>query len=74
VNGSVELHVRDEGPGFPPDFLAHAFERFTLPAAGRAGAGLGLSIVRMIAEAHGGSARAANVPDGGADVWLAVPR
>jgi hypothetical protein len=28
----------------------------------------------MIAEAHGGSAQAANVPDGGADVWLAVPR
>ena len=76
VNGSVELHVRDEGPGFQSDFLAHAFERFTLPAAGRdgAGAGLGLSIVRMIAEAHGGSAQAANVPDGGADVWLAVPR
>jgi len=76
VNGSVELHVRDEGPGFPPDFLVHAFERFTLPGPGRdgAGAGLGLSIVRMIAEAHGGSAQAANAPDGGADVWLAVPR
>ena len=76
VNGSVELHVRDEGPGFPPDFLAHAFERFTLPAPGHdgAGAGLGLSIVRMIAEAHGGSAQAANAPGGGADVWLAVPR
>jgi heavy metal sensor kinase len=76
VNGSVELHVRDEGPGFPPAFLDHAFERFTLPGPGRgdAGAGLGLSIVRMIAEAHGGSAQAANAPDGGADVWLAVPR
>jgi heavy metal sensor kinase len=76
ANGSIELHVRDQGPGFPPDFLAHAFERFTLPGPARdgAGAGLGLSIVRMIAEAHGGSAQAANVPDGGADVWLAVPR
>jgi heavy metal sensor kinase len=76
VNGSVELHVHDEGPGFPPAFLAHAFERFTLPDPGRdgAGAGLGLSIVRMIAEAHGGTAEAENAPDGGADVWLAVPR
>jgi heavy metal sensor kinase len=76
VNGSVELHVHDEGPGFPPAFLDHAFERFTLPDAGRggAGAGLGLSIVRMIAEAHGGTAAAANAAGGGADVWLSVPR
>ena len=76
VNGSIELHVRDEGPGFPPDFLDRAFERFTLPDTARdgAGAGLGLSIVRMIAEAHGGSARAENAQGGGADVWLAVPR
>ncbi|MFL5921096.1 MAG: sensor histidine kinase [Gaiellaceae bacterium] len=75
VNGSVELHVRDEGPGFPPAYLDRAFERFALPDPGRdrAGAGLGLSIVRMIAEAHGGSAQAANAASGGADVWLAVP-
>jgi two-component system OmpR family sensor kinase len=76
VNGSVELHVQDEGPGFPPAFLDHAFERFTLPDPSRdgAGAGLGLSIVRMIAEAHGGTAAAANPAGGGADVWLSVPR
>jgi heavy metal sensor kinase len=76
VNGSVELHVQDEGAGFPPEFLGHAFERFTLPDPGRdgAGAGLGLSIVRMIAEAHGGTAEAVNGAEGGADVWLSVPR
>ena len=76
VNGSVELHVQDEGAGFPPDFLGRAFERFTLPDPGRdgAGAGLGLSIVRMIAEAHGGTAEAVNGAAGGADVWLSVPR
>jgi heavy metal sensor kinase len=76
VNGRVELHVEDGGGGFPPGFLDHAFERFSRPDAGRerGGAGLGLSIVRTIAEAHGGSADAANVPGGGADVWLAVPR
>jgi signal transduction histidine kinase len=76
VNGHVELHVRDEGAGFPREFLDGAFERFSRPDPGRerAGAGLGLSIVRMIAEAHGGSAAAENAPGGGADVWLALPR
>ena len=76
VNGRVELHVEDGGGGFPPAFLEHAFERFSRPDAARerGGAGLGLSIVRTIAEAHGGSADAANVHGGGADVWLAVPR
>jgi heavy metal sensor kinase len=75
-NGAVELHVADDGAGFPPSFLEHAFERFTRPQQGRApgGSGLGLSIVKAIAEAHGGQARAANVPGGGADVWLVLPR
>ncbi len=74
VNGTVELHVEDEGRGFPPDFFEHAFERFSRPQPGRegGGAGLGLSIVRAIAEAHGGNAEAANGQTGGADVWLAV--
>jgi two-component system OmpR family sensor kinase len=76
VDGSVELHVEDEGVGFPPDFLQVAFERFSRPQPGREGhgAGLGMSIARVIAEAHGGSADAANTPQGGADVWLALPR
>jgi two-component system OmpR family sensor kinase len=69
-----ELHVRDRGPGFPPEFLDQAFERFSRADPGRAGrgAGLGLSIVQMIAHAHGGEAHAAN-RDGGADVWLVIP-
>ncbi len=76
ANGTaVELHVRDEGPGFPPEFLEHAFERFTRPQRGRqgSGSGLGLSIVRAVAEAHGGRAQAANSHGGGADVWLVLP-
>jgi two-component system OmpR family sensor kinase len=74
-NGMVELHVRDEGPGFPPEFIAQAFERFTRadPARGRGGSGLGLSIVQMIARAHGGDARAANESDGGARVTIELP-
>ena len=75
ANGNVELHVTDEGHGFPPQFVDHAFERFTRPHRGRegVGSGLGLSIVQAIAQAHGGEAHASNAPDGGADVWLALP-
>ena len=69
-----ELHVTDDGLGFPPEFLDRAFERFSRAdgARGRGGAGLGLAIVRTIAEAHGGSAHAANRAPG-ADVWLSLP-
>jgi signal transduction histidine kinase len=71
----AELHVRDDGVGFPPEFLDRAFDRFTRAdaARGRGGAGLGLAIVQAIAIAHGGHASARNRPDGGADVWLDVP-
>jgi two-component system, OmpR family, sensor kinase len=72
------IDVADAGPGFPPDFLPRAFERFTRPDTGRArsdgGAGLGLAIVAAIAAAHGGSATARNGPDGGAVVTIALPQ
>ncbi len=73
-NGSVEIHVRDEGPGFPPAFLPRAFERFTRAdeARTRGGTGLGLAIASAIAVAHGGTAHAAN-RESGADVWIALP-
>jgi signal transduction histidine kinase len=71
----VELHVRDAGPGFPPGFEAHAFDRFTRAddARGAGGTGLGLAIVRAIARGHGGEAHIARGPVGGADAWLAIP-
>jgi signal transduction histidine kinase len=74
-NGVVEVHVRDQGSGFPPDFLGHAFERFTRAHESRSGhgAGLGLSIVQTIARAHGGHATATNHPEGGADVAIRLP-
>jgi signal transduction histidine kinase len=72
---TVELHVQDEGEGFPPAFLGHAFEPFARsdPSRSSRGAGLGLAIVDVIARAHGGSAHVANV-EGGVDVWLLLPR
>ena len=75
VDGTVELHVEDNGVGFPAEFLGRAFDRFTQPSAARGGggAGLGLAIVKTIAQAHGGTAGVANVADG-TDAWLSVPR
>jgi two-component system OmpR family sensor kinase len=73
-NGHLELHVRDEGAGFPPAFLPRAFDRFARAGGERRpGAGLGLAIVAAVATAHGGAAHAGNAPDGGADVWIALP-
>ena len=71
---AAEVHVTDEGDGFPPEFLPRAFERFSrAPGVRDGGSGLGLAIVATVAEAHGGSAHAANRPAGGADVWLVIP-
>jgi two-component system, OmpR family, sensor kinase len=74
-DGEVDLRVADEGPGFADEVLPVAFERFTREdeARGNGASGLGLAIVDAIARAHGGSARAANEPDGGAVVTLVLP-
>lgn len=74
-DGNIELHVLDRGPGFPPEFLPRAFERFSRadPARSRGATGLGLAITSAIAEAHQGQARAENRPGGGAHVWLTLP-
>ncbi|MGH2915332.1 MAG: ATP-binding protein [Solirubrobacteraceae bacterium] len=72
--GVTELHVLDDGPGFAPEFLPHAFERFSQgdPARSLGGTGLGLAIVRAIVEAHGGAVSVDNRGSGGADVWLTL--
>jgi two-component system sensor histidine kinase MprB len=70
-----ELMVADEGHGITDDDLPHVFDRFYRSPESRTmpGSGLGLSIVRQVAERHGGSVRAGRAPSGGAAFWLAVP-
>lgn len=74
VAGRAELHVGDEGDGFPDGFAARAFDRFSRAdeARSRGGAGLGLAIVQSIAAAHDGSAAVTNREGGGADVWITL--
>jgi two-component system OmpR family sensor kinase len=74
--GFVELHVQDEGEGFPEGFRDRAFHRFSRADEARSsgGSGLGLSIVDLVARAHEGRTGLKNRPGGGADVWISIPR
>ncbi|MQA73479.1 MAG: HAMP domain-containing protein [Solirubrobacterales bacterium] len=74
TEAGVELHVTDHGPGFPPAFVPHAFERFSRAERAGDGSGLGLAIVDAIARAHGGRADATNASGAGADVVILLPR
>ncbi|MFC4637947.1 ATP-binding protein [Deinococcus hohokamensis] len=74
------ISVRDHGPGFRPEDLARAFERFyradasrTRDPHGRASSGLGLAIARALVEAQGGELTARNHPEGGAEFTLRFP-
>jgi two-component system OmpR family sensor kinase len=72
------LTVADRGPGFPAEFLPHAFERFRRADTARAraggGTGLGLAIVETIVRAHHGRVDADNQDGGGAVVEIVLPR
>lgn len=75
VDGRAVVEVHDDGPGFDDDAASHAFERFTRgdPARQRAGgAGLGLALVKAIAEAHGGTVSLRSAP-GDTTVSVGLP-
>ena len=67
----VELAVADNGPGLPEGFGERWFEPYTTSKA--RGTGLGLAVVKKIAEEHGGSVRAENRAEGGAVFTLRLP-
>jgi signal transduction histidine kinase len=75
-DGTVRLWVRDEGPGIPRTDQARIFERFARASGGRRrseGAGLGLAIVRAIAEAHGGGVEVKSRPGAGSTFTIVIP-
>jgi signal transduction histidine kinase len=64
-NGAVILAVEDDGPGIAPELREKVFERFYRGTGDRSGSsGLGLSIVRAVAESHRGSVRLEEPLDG----------
>jgi signal transduction histidine kinase len=76
LNGEARLWVRDTGPGILPDERDHIFERFTRgeeAARRRDGAGLGLAIVRAIAQAHGGRVELESEVGWGSIFTIVVP-
>ena len=73
VGDQLEISTRDRGPGISAEALPKLFNPFWQGSSGRGGAGLGLSIVRGIAHAHGGEARAVQNEGGGAELVISLP-
>lgn len=78
VGDRLEIRVRDGGTGIPPAAVQRIFDRFYRIDRSRnrrlGGSGLGLSIVRAVAHAHGGDVRAHTPADGGAEFCVTLPR
>jgi len=70
-DGFAELYVRDNGPGIPPNILPKVFETFV--SSKETGVGLGLPLSLRIAEEHGGTLKAYNLPQRGACFLLRLP-
>jgi two-component system sensor histidine kinase KdpD len=69
---TVEVSVRDQGPGMPPELRAAAFEPFRR-GPGSTSSGVGLAIVRAVVDAHGGTVSIDDAPGGGTEVRFTLP-
>jgi signal transduction histidine kinase len=72
-NGWVVLSVTDEGPGIDAEDHDHVFDRFWQGDRSRTGSGLGLALVRQVAEAHGGRASVRPATGGGSTFEISFP-
>ena len=74
----VEMSVRDNGPGIPPEAQQRIFERFyrvdKVRSREEGGTGLGLAIVKHIVQSHGGEVRLESAPGTGAAFYFTLPR
>jgi len=70
--------IRDDGPGIPEDRMKDVFEAFVRLEESRStstgGSGLGLTLARTTAREHGGDVELRNMPDGGLEATLSLPR
>jgi signal transduction histidine kinase len=77
-DGAVRIRIDDDGPGIPPAQMETVFMPFRRLETSRnretGGTGLGLTIARMVARAHGGDVTLCNRPEGGLSAEIVLPR
>ena len=74
IKEKLVINVEDTGNGFPEDETEKVFDKFyRLKNSKAGGTGLGLSIVKGFVEAHNGTVRLENMPEGGAKFTIEIP-